>query len=306
MKKSPAKSRKNNYLFIINPISGGKDKNVFIELMNNVCNKDKISYDIYETSGKNDKEKIIRRIQSQSPKVVVAAGGDGTCNLVAKSLLASKVPAALGIVPLGSANGLATELGISNEPEEAIQVLLTGKEKRLDALQINNKHLCLHLSDLGLNARIIEEFEKNNGDSRGMIGYFKQLISELVNLEPKTFQIQTSKRKYTLDAHMIAIANASKYGTGAILNPRGKVGDGKFEICIIKPFPAIAIVPLTIQFFNGNIEESEYVEIFSCKKVKIINKGKAALQVDGEIIGNPSQVTAQILPNAFRVLVPNE
>ena len=303
MKNTP---RKNDYLFVINPISGGRDKNLFIELMNNVCNKDKILYDIYETSGKNDKEKIIRRIRSQSPKVVVAAGGDGTCNLVAKSILASGVSATLGIVPLGSANGLATELGISNEPEEAIQVLLTGKEKRLDALQINNKHLCLHLSDLGLNAKIVKEFEKNNGDDRGMFGYFKQLISELVNLEPKTFQIQTSKKKFTLEAHMVAIANASKYGTGAILNPRGRVGDGKFEICIIKPFPAIAIVPITIKFFNGNIEESEYFEIFSCKKVTIINKGKATLQVDGEIIGSPSRVTAQIYPNAFRVLVPRE
>lgn len=305
MKRNPDKSRKNEYLFVINPISGGKDKNEFIELMNNVCKKDKFSYDVYETSGQNDEEEITRHIQSQSPKVVVAAGGDGTCNLVGRSLLASGISAALGIIPLGSANGLATELGIPNELEEAIKIVFKGKEKRLDALWINNKYLCLHLSDLGLNARIIEEFEKKDGDSRGMLGYFKQLISELVNLEPQTFQIQTSKRKFTLEAHMIAIANASKYGTGAILNPKGRVGDGKFEICIIKPFPAIAIVPMTIKFFNGNIEESEFVEIFSCKKVKIINRGRVALQVDGEIIGNPSQVTAQIHPNAFRVLVPN-
>lgn len=304
MKNSSAKRQKFDYLFVINPISGGRDKKEFIDMMNHLCMKDEIAYEVYETTGQNDEKKITEYIQASKPKVVVAAGGDGTCNLVAKSLLASGIPASLGIVPLGSANGLATELGISSEPEEAIKVLLTGKEKRLDALHINDKYLCLHLSDLGLNAKVIEEFEKEDGDSRGMLGYFKHLISELVNMEPKTFQIETSRKKFTLDAHMIAIANASKYGTGAILNPKGRIGDGKFEICIIKPFPAIAIVPITIKFFNGNLEESEFVEIFSCKKVKIINKGKAALQIDGEIIGNPAEVTAQIHPNAFRVLVP--
>jgi diacylglycerol kinase family enzyme len=153
---------------------------------------------------------------------------------------------------------------------------------------------------------VIEEFEKNNGDSRGMLGYFKQLIGELVNLEPNTFQIHTPSKKFTVEAHMIAIANATKYGTGAILNPIGRLGDGKFEICIVKPFPAIAIVPITIKFFNGNIKESEFFEVFSCKKVTISNPGKATLQIDGEIIGTPSKVTAEILPNAFQVMVPRK
>ena len=299
-------SAKNDYLFIINPISGGRDKSEFTDLIGHVCKKCEASYTVYETTGKNDKAKIISYIKDQLPAVVVAAGGDGTCNLVAQSLLASDVKAALGIVPLGSANGLATELNIPETPEEALEIVFFGKQKRLDALLINDEHLCLHLSDLGLNARVIEEFEKNSSDSRGMLGYFKQLIGELVNLEPKTFQVQTPSKKFALEAHMIAIANATKYGTGAVLNPIGRLGDGKFEICIVKPFPAIAIVPITIKFFNGTINESEFFEVFSCKKVTIANPDKATLQVDGEIIGSPPEVTAKVLPNAFQVMVPRK
>ncbi len=299
-------SGNNRFLFVVNPISGGRNKNDFIELINTVCSNDKVQYKVYETCGDNDTSRIIEHIKSYAPDVVVAAGGDGTCNLVAQCLRESESPAKFGIIPLGSANGLAKELGISEVPEEAIQILFKGGEKPLDALQINEEYLCLHLSDLGLNARLIEEFEKNESDSRGMLGYFKQLLHELVNLEPKTFHIRTAEKQFTVKGHMIAIANATKYGTGAILNPRGDIGDGKFEICIVREFPAVAIVPLTIKFFNGNIEESEFVEIFSCQEVEISNDDKVTLQVDGEIVGNPSRVTAKIYPAAFRVLVPVE
>ncbi len=288
------------FLVIINPIAGGNNKEELIDFITETFKKKKLTFEIYETSGKSDSKKIKQLLENFSPDVAVAVGGDGTCHMVAALLINTSVK--LAIIPFGSANGLAKELGIPNNPFEATDILFSHKIKDIDAICINGKHFCLHLSDLGINAQLIEEFEKS--EKRGMLNYFKFLLEELLNVEPKEFIIETDGTKKIITAAMVALANASRYGTGAVINPKGSLSDGKFEICIVKPYPALALVPITLAFFNGTIHESEYIDIFSCEKVVIKNKSKALLQVDGEIIGNPTDIQAEILPKAVKMLIP--
>lgn len=292
--------RRNRFLFVINPIAGGLDKKQYVDHLSERADRHKVYLDIIETTGDNDRERVLDCINNCNPDAVVAVGGDGTCNLVAGLLRGSD--RVLGIVPLGSANGLATDLGIPPDVEEATDLLFHGKEIRIDGILINDEHLCLHLSDIGLNARVVKRFERQK--SRGMLGYFRQYVSELMHMEPKKFEFELNGNRFKRKAHMVVIANSNKYGTGAIVNPVGKINDGKFEVCIIKPFPLWSIFALTWALFRGTLKKTRFVKIISCKKVKVFNKKKETLQVDGEVIGEPKVVTAEILAGAFNVIVP--
>lgn len=291
---------RNRFLFVINPIAGGLDKKQYVDNLREKTAHYAAHLDIVETTGENDRERILDCIRNCNPDAVVAVGGDGTCNLVAGLL--RETDCALGIVPLGSANGLATDLGIPPDVEEATELLFHGKETKIDGILINDEHLCLHLSDIGLNARVVKRFERQK--SRGMLGYFRQYVTELMHMEPKRFEFELNGNRFKRRAHMVVIANSNKYGTGAIVNPVGKINDGKFEVCIIRPFPLWSIFALTLALFRGTLKKTRFVKIISCKKIKVFNKPKEVVQVDGEVIGEPKVVTAEILSGAFSIIVP--
>lgn len=292
---------RNRFLFVINPVAGGLDKKEYVKSLKDRTKHRQIYLDVIETTGKQDRERILDCIAHCQPEVVVAVGGDGTCNLVA-GLLVDKPHILLGIVPLGSANGLATDLSIPTAVEHATELLFRGKAFKIDGILVNDKHLCLHLSDIGLNARVVKRFEREK--SRGMLGYFRQYTSELLHMEPKRFEFELNGNRFKRWAHMVVIANSNKYGTGAIVNPVGRINDGKFEVCIIKPFPLWSIFSLTLALFRGTLKKTRFVKIISCREIRVINKNKETVQVDGEVIGEPKVVTAKILAGAFSVIVP--
>ena len=161
-------------LFVINPGSGTDQSGDLKGKIAAYAEKHSIACDFYTTAGKNDAKKIRELLDTFQPETVVAAGGDGTINLVAAQLIRS--PVSLGILPSGSANGLAYNLGIPKNIDEALRTLTGHKPKQMDVLKINEKY-CFHLSDVGINARIVKRFEEEG--ARGLAGYAKQLIKEL-------------------------------------------------------------------------------------------------------------------------------
>lgn len=291
------------YLFVINPIAGGLDKKQYTANLKKKFDQQQTQLEIMETVGENDRQRIQQHIEEIKPDVVVAVGGDGTCNLIADLLRHTEI--VMGIIPLGSANGLARELTIPQNIEQATDLLFSGKEIAIDCILINQKYICLHLSDIGLNARVVRRFERGE-KARGMLGYFKQYISEITHLDPKRYKFELEGNQFKRRAHMVVIANASKYGTGAIVNPVGRINDGKFEVCIIKPFPLWSIFSLFIALFRGTLKTSRYVKILSCRQIKVYNKYKDVVQVDGEDIGEPKVVNAEILEKVLKIIVPKD
>jgi len=288
-------------LFIINPISGGISKHGLRKEID-VFFKNKINYSFLETKGENDKETIGLKIEEYKPTEVIACGGDGTVTLIAEILL--NKPISLGIIPLGSANGLATELQIPQDIGESLQVILENNTSQIDVILINNKYYCLHLSDMGLNAKLIKRFSQ--GTQRGKVGYAKHFFDTLFNKTPKEyiFSFIEQEEKVEYKAEMVVFANAKKYGTGAIVNPEGKIADGKFEVCIFKPYPWYAIFRLTFLFFSGQLNYSPFVKIYSTKKVQVSCKTPEHLQIDGELMGKHRSVDVEIVPKALKMLIP--
>lgn len=290
------------YLFVINPIAGDTDKSQLPEQIHKTCEKYAVAFDKIETTGEDDQQTIRETIDSFAPDTVVACGGDGTISLVAKLLLNTDIT--LGIIPLGSANGLASELNITYSPDADIDYLFAGETRAMDSITINGEHLCLHLSDLGFNARLIKDFEEQEG--RGMLGYARAFFESLKKKESRQYIIKSDQNKEPkqVEADMLVIANARSYGTGAVINPKGSISDGFMELVIVKPIPPSAWPSITFDTFFGSIEKSEYVQIIKGTSFEITCDEQEVLQVDGELIGKRSKVTAHMQKHALHIIIP--
>jgi len=284
-------------LLVVNPIAGDVDKTELIENIEGRAQTQGFDLSIYKTNGENDREAIEQILQDFQPDRVLVAGGDGTINQIAEII--QDHPVTLGLLPLGSANGLATNLGVPEDWEEAIEVALGEHTSCLDGMLINGQ-LGLHLSDLGLNARLVKNYEE--GAVRGKWGYAKEVFRTLSEHDLFRVRITTDTETVETDATIVILANATMYGTGVVINPNGKLCDGKFEIIVATRFDIIELAKL----IAGTTElDPEVVRTFCTTRAEIECLDKQALfQIDGEFIGPVNQVKAHILPNMLNVAVP--
>jgi YegS/Rv2252/BmrU family lipid kinase len=290
-----------NTLVVINPISGNTPKDDITKLISSTLKSKENDLEFYYTSGDKDRNKISKIIEKNKPATIIAVGGDGTCNMVAETILNKKVN--LGIVPLGSANGLATELGIPANVEDSLEIIKKKRSKKIDVLQINQKYISLHLSDIGFNAQLINNYEEAEG-IRGFAGYVRSFLGEIGNAQPAKFIINCEKETINKKAFMLVIANATKFGTGAIINPKGNLNDGFFELVVLQPQNFVHFLEMIIPFYTQKIHTLDFVDTYKCRKVSINNPDNQFLQIDGENMGQPGKVNVEILPQALQVCIP--
>lgn len=289
-------------LFVINPISGGTDKSDLAGRIKDFTEKNYLGYRVFYTTETEGLQNLKNEISGFNPDLVAAVGGDGTCNLVASVIVSTKIM--MAVIPLGSANGLATELGIPKDLDSSLNLILSGGTKVIDTILVNNK-LCLHISDIGLNARVIKRFEQDK--IRGLFSYIKHFFKELWGARPfRVSIILDSGKEIRKRAHVVAIANASKYGTGAMINPRGLIDDGKFEVVIVKPYSFYGFFSIAAAIFMGYLDKVKDVEIESYTKIRIRKTMKQPLHIDGEIMEDSSEVEALINPASLKIRIPQE
>jgi diacylglycerol kinase (ATP) len=284
-------------LLVVNPISGQIDKKKIIKKVKEQLHNSGRNFHLYSTTGKNDAEKIQQKIHEMEIDRVVVAGGDGTINLVGDAVKDMEV--GLGIISAGSANGLAVNFDLPESLDRQIEIALGENYIFLDLLSLNNI-ICLHMSDLGINAELIKNYESSS--VRGKFGYLIQSIPTLINSGyPFDFFIQTEDYSKEAEAVLLGFANMKKYGTGANVNPKGNPEDGIFEILIFKKLKFGEILK-TLR--NETDLDPDFVEIISAKKAKITCHHPVAFQIDGEFIGMENEIEIKILPNKLKIAVP--
>lgn len=284
-------------LFIINPISGGKEKTDWEVRIRAYFKASPHEIEFFLLTGKGDESSIAHHIKTVAPDRVVAVGGDGTVKMVAEILKNSGIP--LAVIPGGSANGMAKELDIPADVEKALGIAISGIIKPVDALLINEKELCIHLSDIGLNAMLVKYFEGYN--RRGMWGYGKAIFRVMYEKQKMYVTIQTDRETVKRKAYMVVLANARKYGTGGNINPMGDVSDGIFEVVVLRKINLIEIMKglLTNKPFDP-----KRIETFPATSVQIATIKKAYFQVDGEYRGRTTSLQARILPGVLLMMLP--
>lgn len=285
------------YLFIVNPGSGTNDGDSWKEVIHDFFNESEDTFHIYKLPQKFDLKQIKEQISTLQPEQVIAVGGDGTVTMLANILAGTDIP--LGILPGGSANGMAKELGIPTEPIEALKIIKIGFTKSCDLIKINNANFCLHLSDLGLNAQLIKYFDE--GKLRGKLGYAKVILKTLWNKQQMQVIVRTKDAEVRRNAFMVALANARMYGTGAVINPSGILHDGLFEVVIVRK---LALGALLRMLFKPGLFNPKNIEIIPCTSVDITTIRPVHFQVDGEYTGRVKNVSAVIHPASVKIILP--
>jgi diacylglycerol kinase (ATP) len=289
-------------LFVINPISGATSNDEAILLIHKKAASKHTDFKFfYNISGNND-DLIQSQLLDYRPERVIACGGDGTVQLVAKNLMYKNIP--VGIIPLGSANGLATALRLPTKLEDAVDVVFDESKKiLLDLLRFNDDHICTHLADIGINAKLVKNYEAE-GD-RGMLGYAKHLMQSIRESSLFRYTVRTSDQTYKKEGYMIVIANANMYGTGVRISD-GSVSDGKFEISNIEKVAFDEAIKAGLTRFNVFIDKNMFSDVISCDAAEIQIDQKVDFQIDGEYMGVVDHLKVSIHPSAIPVLVRNE
>ena len=285
---------KNNVMLVVNPISGGVDKAKLIGQVSHYAKYLNVNLYCIETTGVDDLQNIREYYTQYNPERVIIAGGDGTIKLVAEAL--EQQDPLFAILPVGSANGLATDLGLVKSLEDNIAIAFQNHFVAIDFININNR-MCIHLSDLGLNADLIKNYEKSS--IRGKLGYALQVFKTL-SQAGKSFQVSIKNKEQLIEAkaQMIVIANSQKYGTGVVINPIGIMGDGKFELIILRKIT----FGVFLKIIMGKIPVSSGdVTVISTDKALININKPTSFQIDGEYCGNETNLDIAISTRQLRI-----
>ena len=285
-------------LFVINPVSGNKSKDYIPNLIKQKFNVNEYDVKIITTRFAGEATQIVKQYVNKGYKKVVAIGGDGTVNEVASAIV--ETDAILGIVPLGSGNGLARHIKIPLKPQKALDLIKKGNHIKIDYGKINDrKFFCT--TGVGFDAHIGHVFSKLEG--RGFSNYIKATVSEFRRYQPKRYEISMNGTTIMRDAFLITFANASQYGNNAHIAPKADIQDGKLEIVIMRSFPLITAPGIGARLFLKNIDKSVYLETYQCKSIIVKRKAPGVIHYDGEPEEMDEVLNIKVIHDGLNVFV---
>ncbi len=254
--------------------------------------------------GPGDGARLARQALDHGAELVVAWGGDGTINAVASALV--NTPAALGIIPTGSGNGLARELGIPAGREAALAVALGGRDRSIDAGMLNG-HLFFNVAGIGFDAHVAHVFANDAGHARGIMAYTATTVRELFRYAPSRYTLRGDDGRLAREggALFISMANTRQWGSGAQIAPLARPDDGQLDFVLVDARPPIVILAQLWRLYNKSVRRIGGTVMDRVAEVSMTANPAAPLHVDGEPVGMASEITVRVIPGALRVRVPS-
>lgn len=282
--------------FVINPNAGTKKKLNIIEFIK--CNFFKnVAYDFIVWKNKDDFESVKNQILKGNYTIVVACGGDGTVNQVASVIINTSI--SLGILPLGSGNGLARSNKIPLDLKKALHLIYVGKNKKIDSALINqNYFFCT--AGIGFDAHIANQFAVST--KRGFKTYFSTTVREFFGYKPNNYTITVDGSTIKTQAFLITVANAGQWGNDVYIAPDAELNDGILNVSILKPFAKFAIPLIGIKLFSKKIHTSVKLISSKGKKIDIEFMGELPVHFDGEPIMLKDKLSISVLPMSLNIV----
>ena len=292
--------QKEKILFLINPISGTKKKADLAERILKQLDHSRFEAEIHVTRFRGDATEVVPIKMAEGFTRFIAVGGDGTVNEIAKALVDTE--GILGIIPIGSGNGLARHLRIPINFEKAMKLINQGNVDSIDYGRINGTPFFCTCG-VGFDAHIGNEFAKNKG--RGFITYIKVTISDFFKYKPKKYKLKIDRvTKYSSRAFLITVANASQYGNNAYISPKADIQDGKLDICILSPFRLYRAPGIGIRLFAKNIDNSSLMHTEQAQRIVLRRKKAGVVHYDGEPCEMGKKIKIKIVPKGLKVILP--
>ena len=290
---------KKKAIFIINLISGTSDKAAIPELIEQLLDKEKFEYEIAITQYAGHASEIASKAKDENVDLVVAVGGDGTVNEVARAIVHSNT--ALGIIPCGSGNGLARHLQISMEPKKAIEIINEGIIDVIDYGKINEvPFFCT--CGVGFDAFVSLKFAK--AGRRGPLTYLEKTLLESLKYQPETYELETEDGTLKYKAFLIACGNASQYGNNAYIAPQAMLTDGLLDVTILEPFTVLDVPSLSFQLFNKTIDQNSRIKTFRCQTLRIHRTKPGVVHFDGDPMMMGENIDVKVIKEGLQVIIP--
>ena len=285
-------------LFIVNPISGTSDKEHILNLIPKYLDNRRFEWSIRKTEHKGHAAEFSGEAIRDGVDVVVAVGGDGTVNEVARSLVHTDT--ALGIIPCGSGNGLARHLFIPMNPEGALQVLSDCQIEQLDYGMIDQEPFFCTCG-VGFDAFISDRFAK--AGRRGLLTYIENTLKEGLKYKPDTYEITIDGERQVYKAFLIACANASQYGNNVYIAPHASMSDGLMDVTLMEPFTVLEAPQIAIQLFNKTITSNSRIRSFRCQHLHIRRSSPGVIHFDGDPKQAGEELDVKLVPKGIRMVV---
>lgn len=290
--------QKKKIVFILNPKSGVTSKAGIPHIIEANLDKEKYDYSICETQRAGHASELAHAAAEDGVDIVVAIGGDGTVNEVARAI--RDTDTALGIIPCGSGNGLARHLMLPMNAKGAVELLNTCEIHALDYGCINGMPFFCTCG-MGFDAFISMKFA--NAGKRGPITYVENVLREGLKYKPETYTIEdeTGTREYK--AFLISIANASQYGNDAYIAPHASMRDGLMDVIIMEPFDVLEAAQVSLDMFNKTLDKNSRIKTFRSKHVHIHRTQPGVIHYDGDPIMADADLDIIIREKGIRVVV---
>ncbi len=285
--------------FIINPVSGGKNKTRIPALIEKACIKTHLDVDIcFSTSVSETREKTQEAI-AEKINSVIAVGGDGTINIIGSQLIHSNT--SLGIIPMGSGNGLARSLGIPFDIEKAVRIIESGKLILMDTGSLNGVPF-MNLAGVGFDAHVAGMF--HHSVNRGLLNYAKITLKEFNQFRPEHLVIEINGETFEQDAFLMTVCNGPQFGNNAFIAPKAMLSDGLFHITLLKQCSWKDAPGLAIKLFRGTIDNHVNTVSFVSNSVKIIREKSGLVNIDGEPVNQSNELQFSMIPSSLKVIIP--
>jgi diacylglycerol kinase (ATP) len=290
---------KKKIVFVINPVSGGATKGNFEKIINESIDKQKYFHSIEYTKGPGHATEICFTHVENGTDVIVAVGGDGSVNEIAKGIAGTQTT--LGILPAGSGNGLAHHLKIPRQIKEAIEIINKGKVIRMDTGLINDK-LFVSIAGIGFDGLVARKFAESR--RRGFLTYLRIVTEEYPKYRPRKYTLNFNGSEIKTKALFITFANSDQFGYRTSIAPGAQVDDGLLNITIMKKPLMIEVPFLASLLYWRKIDMSKHIEIYKTNELTVKSRRKRWVNIDGEPVKMKKKLKIILNPQTLNVIVP--
>jgi YegS/Rv2252/BmrU family lipid kinase len=292
------------FIFLINPRAGVQKGKPLSQIIEERCKAVQQSFEIVDTVADGNYHFLIEKIKQEYITDVIVCGGDGTISAVASAIRHLNIN--MGIVPRGSGNGLALAAGISKQPNKALDVIFEGNTTLVDAILINRQFSCM-LSGIGFDAKVAHDFDRER--KRGFWKYVKLVVKNLFSIRTYPFTIESAEKEFSGDAYFISIANSNQFGNHFTIAPKASLNDGLLDIVAVEKnnlflLPFRVLWHILFGTFTKPEAKSHGITYFQTTALTVHNPSLAPLHIDGDGKDTAPVLQAEILKNAYRLLVP--
>jgi diacylglycerol kinase (ATP) len=287
--------------FIVNPISGNGRHHISQTDLEKYFPKDSFKIIVEYSNYKKHAIELAKKAIQNSPDCIVACGGDGTINEVASCLVNTKIK--LGIIPVGSGNGLASNLDIPKNIEKATAIIRNGNSTSIDVGKINEHYFFSNMG-IGIDALIIKKYEI--GKKRTLLAYLKASILSSIEYSPIKAIMSFNGQIINTEFFLLFISNSNEMGYGMSLTPKASLSDGWLDLVIVSKLKFTDKLIMGIRVMTNKIEQFSKAQHSLIQKMSIEIPDKVFLdaQIDGEFHNlKANNIDIQINKKGLEVIV---